>query len=259
MPRSWRLVLFGAFLLVAIVIPSIVQFYTDWLWFGETGYQDVFFRTLRAQGTVGAMALLIAFLAIFTNIRIALRAMSPRKLVVMTREGPLNIAIDRRRVQTIGSAVAVLIGVLFGLYASSRWAEWLFFQHGQSFGEVDPILGRDVGFYVFSLPFLETLRGFLLALVIVSMVVSLIVYVMAGAVDINLVLSRRLIFCSCSWRSGRIWTSRVCSPARRASFTGRRTSTSRSAFPRCGCSRSCPSPEPRSRRTRPSSPRGGRS
>ena len=32
--------------------PSLVRFYTDWLWFGEVGYQQVFFTMLRAQGTL---------------------------------------------------------------------------------------------------------------------------------------------------------------------------------------------------------------
>ena len=46
-----------------------------------------------------------------------------------------------------------------GLFASSQWQAWLMFQHAQPFGESDPILGHDIGFYVFRLPFLELLRG----------------------------------------------------------------------------------------------------
>ena len=53
MKRSWRIPLIGAFLMLAIVLPAAVTFYTDWLWFGETGYQEVFVRRLTAQGALG--------------------------------------------------------------------------------------------------------------------------------------------------------------------------------------------------------------
>ena len=90
-----------------------------------------------------------------------MRTISPRTLVLNTREGPITIAIDRQRVQPVGTAVAAVLALLFGVFASAQWQDWLFFRHGQPFGEVDPVLGKDVGFYVFQLPFLDALRGYL--------------------------------------------------------------------------------------------------
>ena len=58
-----------------------------------------------------------------------------------------------------------LLALLFGVVCSSQWQDWLLFRHGLPFGEVDPVLGKDVGFFVFQLPFLEALRGYLFALV----------------------------------------------------------------------------------------------
>ena len=48
---------------------------------------------------------------------------------------------------------------MIGLYASSQWETWLTWLNAVPFGQADPILGRDAGFYVFSLPFLQTVRG----------------------------------------------------------------------------------------------------
>lgn len=183
-----RYVVLAALFLGATMVPAAITLYTDWLWFGETGYQAVFLRTITAQSQVGAAAMGLVFIVLFFNLQLAVRTLSPRDWVLMTREGPITVSLDRRRVQPVASAAAGVIAVLFGLYASSRWEDWLLFRYAQPFGDLDPVLGRDVGFYVFQLPFLQAFQGFLFALVALSIVVAGTVYTLAGAV--NLVVSR---------------------------------------------------------------------
>ena len=186
MTRRWRIPLFVAALaLLVIVVPSAIRFYTDWLWFGETGYQDVFVTTLTAQGTLAGAAMVLALGVLLLNLRMAMRTISPRELVLVTREGPIAITVDRQHVQPVGTALAVVVALLFGVFASAQWQDWLLFRHAQPFGDVDPVLGKDVGFYVFQLPFLEALRGYLLALVALAGVLAGAVYVVAGAVDVD--------------------------------------------------------------------------
>src|SRR5688572_83940 len=178
-----RIALVGAALLAIFVLPAAITFYTDWLWFGETGYQQVFVGTLKAQSQLGAAALGLAFVVLFANVLIALRTLAPRDWVLVTREGPISISLDRRRVQPAATAIIGIVSLLFGVFASSQWQAWLLFQHAQPFGESDPILGHDIGFYVFRLGFLELLRGFLLALVLVSALASGAIYALAGVLD----------------------------------------------------------------------------
>jgi uncharacterized protein len=64
--RRGRLIFIVA--VVALAIPSAVEVYTDWLWFGETGYQRVFLRKLTAQMSLGAAGGALAFSALFLNI-----------------------------------------------------------------------------------------------------------------------------------------------------------------------------------------------
>ena len=52
MTRNWRILVIGAFLIVVVGLPAAVTFYIDWLWFGETGYQDVFLRKITTQGAL---------------------------------------------------------------------------------------------------------------------------------------------------------------------------------------------------------------
>ncbi len=180
-----RILILGAVILAVILLPAAVNFYTDWLWFGETGFQQVFLGTLTAQSQLGATAMGIAFVVLFANVLIALRSLAPRDWVVVTREGPINISLDRRKVQPVATALAGVIAVLFGIWASSQWQAWLLFRHAQPFGAADPILGYDISFYTFRLPFLEMARGFLMAVVIVSALLAGTIYVLAGALNWN--------------------------------------------------------------------------
>ena len=168
-----------------IVVPSAIRFYTDWLWFGETGYRDVFITTLAAEGTLAGAAMVLALGVLLLNLRVALRTHSTRELALVTREGPIAFTVDRRHVQTIGTALAVVVALLFGVYGLGQWQVWLLFRHAQPFGDVDPVLGKDVSFYIFQLPFLEVIRGYLFALVALSFVATGAVYVVAGAVEVD--------------------------------------------------------------------------
>ena len=185
MRRRLRTALVAAVVLLMLIVPTLVDFYTDWLWFGETGYQNVFLRTVASRITLGAVATVLALAVLLINIRVAMRHFPVRQFVFATREGPIAIPFDSRRARAVSVAAATAVAIVFGLYASSQWLEWLLFLRAQPFGEIDPILGRDASFYVFRLPFLDTLRGFLLTLVALSGLASAAVYVLAGALTFD--------------------------------------------------------------------------
>ena len=56
-----------------ILLPSFAQIYTEWIWFGETGYQSVFLTSLATRGLVGVGVFAIAFTTLFLNLRLAVR------------------------------------------------------------------------------------------------------------------------------------------------------------------------------------------
>jgi uncharacterized membrane protein (UPF0182 family) len=134
-----------AVVLLFFVLPSFATLYTDWLWFVETGYEQVFLRTLSARVTIGVIAFLIVFAVLFVNIRLAQGALKQRSFTVFGPQGPRTVAID--------------MALFVALYASARWEIWLMAQNAVPFGTSDPILGRDISFYVFQLPFLHFLHN----------------------------------------------------------------------------------------------------
>ena len=186
MTRRWRRSLVVTVALLVLLVPAAIEFYTDWLWFGETCYQSVFFRILASRATLGAVGMTLAFGVLLLNMRVAMRRFSLRQLVFTTREGPIALAFHPDRARAVSVVIAGVVALLLGLYASSQWLEWLLFLNAQPFGEADPVLGRDASFYVFQLPFLDIFRGFLLVLAVLSGLAATALYVLAGELNVNL-------------------------------------------------------------------------
>jgi len=181
--RPVRFVVLGLFALLFFAGPSAVRFYTDWLWFGEVGYQSVFLTMLRGQATLFVAAFAVAALWLSFNFRLALAAIGDIRPVFTTREGIEVPLPGRRQLRTIGSAVATVLAIFIGLYASSRWETWLAWRNAQPFGTADPILGRDAAFYVFSLPFLQLMRGLAQGLVLIAGLGAGFLYFVSGSLS----------------------------------------------------------------------------
>ena len=181
MIRPSRIAIVVGLVLLALIAPSLVKFYTDWLWFGEVGYQPVFLTMLRAQGLLFVIAFAIAVAWLAANIRTAVVGIGDLRPVFTTREG-LELALPGgRQLRTLGMAVAVLLAVIVAFYAAGNWETWLLWRNAVSFGTTDPILGRDVSFYVFSLPFLQFARGLAQGLVILAALAAGALYLVSGS------------------------------------------------------------------------------
>jgi uncharacterized protein len=162
------IVILGVVGFMLFAVPSLVALYTDWLWFGEVGYQDVFLRTLSARATLFAVVFVFAFALLYANVRVAQTAVKRRQFTIMTPQGPHVIAVGPQRIRSLLYAGAALAAFLLALYASSRWDTWLLARNAVAFGTSDPILGRDASFYVFRLPFLQFVQSLLFMTVLVA-------------------------------------------------------------------------------------------
>ena len=146
MTSPLRLVLLALGLLVFLGGPSLLRFYTDWLWFGEVGYQQVFLTMLRSQGALFSLSFIFATVWFVVNLNVALNAIGNVRPVLTTREGIQVTLPGGQQLRTIARGAALLLAALIGLFVSGQWQEWLMWRVGVPFGVADPILGHDVGF-----------------------------------------------------------------------------------------------------------------
>jgi hypothetical protein len=179
--RFWLM----AVILLAILIgwPTWAGFYTDWLWFQQLGYQTVFSTTLVTKVALGLAVGLIAASFFALNFRLALRQSPEPKLSrsFFEIEGR-NVPVPdfTRLVRPLALPVALAAGVFLGARAWGLWDVVLRYRYQIPFGETDPIFGRDIAYYVFTLPALESLLSLLLVLVIVSLAGATLIYVLRG-------------------------------------------------------------------------------
>lgn len=152
--RALRWILVLLLLLLLFLAPTLSRWYTDWLWFVEVGYTQVFWTPFltRVVVTLGAGAILFLLLAL--NLTPLLRAFPPRSSIIEmfpTQRGVFEGRVRQIRSLFIwmGVGVAVFLG---GLSVSGRWAMFQQFLHALPFGQKDPIFGLDLGFYFFRLP-----------------------------------------------------------------------------------------------------------
>ena len=180
-----RIVLTVTALLLLVTLPSFAHLYTEWLWFGETGYQSVFLKSLTTKGLVGVGVFAAAFLVLFGNLRLAARAQR-RPYVVFPGGGDIQpVVLEPRHLRWLAAGASALLALFLSGAASGQWLMLLQFLDATPFGEADPLFGRDAGFYIFSLPLLDTVRLLLLAMVGLALVGSGALYVIGGQLGLT--------------------------------------------------------------------------
>ncbi|HVL65000.1 MAG TPA: UPF0182 family protein [Actinomycetota bacterium] len=137
-----------------------VRFYTDILWFREVGFSSVLFTSLSTQFMVGAAVGLAVGILVWLNLVIAGRGAPAYRL---GRIGGAPDPVERYRevltphLRWVRVGVGALMGLVAGLGAASMWQTYLLWANRVPFGVRDPQFGRDVGFFVFELPFYDAL------------------------------------------------------------------------------------------------------
>ncbi|WP_205800963.1 UPF0182 family membrane protein [Micromonospora thermarum] len=178
-------VLVGVFVLFTLLGWG-VQAWTDWLWFDEVDYKEVFTGVLATR--------LLLFLAVGLGMAVVVGGnlwLAHRLRPRMRPQSPEQATLERYRMLlsprlgTWIALVAAVVGLFAGLSAQSRWNQWLLFRNGGDFGVKDPEFGVDVGFYVFDLPFWRYLLGVAFTAVVLALIGALAVHYIFGGVRLQ--------------------------------------------------------------------------
>ena len=152
---AWALALLGLYVLLAI--PSL---YGDYLWFEQVGYTGVFLTILGYRIALFAAVTVVTAAVLLASLRLALERVGDQPAGLRT---------------AYVAAVVVVSGVI-GLRYAASWDVVLRFLHAVPFGRLDPVYGREVGFYVFDLPLFRLAVGYVRLLAFAALGVGLVVY-----------------------------------------------------------------------------------
>lgn len=151
-------ILVAVLALLVIFGGALVTLYTDYLWFKDLHFQQVFTTRLSTQLEVGFLFGLVFFAIIYGNLWYARRIAPPSPPVGIEQQLLERLGrLARRGLGLLLFAGSIVVSVMVGLEAATHWQEWLMYVHWSPFGSTDPVFGKDIGFYVFQLPFLSYL------------------------------------------------------------------------------------------------------
>jgi uncharacterized membrane protein (UPF0182 family) len=154
-----------------LAITALASFYVDLAWFAELNALPVLWTRVFARWGLGLGAFVFALAVVGVNIRACWRGTNP----------------------AWAWAIALGLSGCLAWFLSQHWFTLLLWLHQVPVGESDPIFNRDLGFFLFSLPFLEKLQHWCFNLVLLTLVaVALIYFVELGLSEQRLTLALSL-------------------------------------------------------------------
>ena len=177
--RLALLVALGAVLLGG---STAVSYYVDALWFESLGYSSVFWTRLSLQGATFAAFALATFLVVYG----VFRALKPNSLgqlagaTMLFNRRPVTLPVEPV-LKLLGLGLSLGIAAVTGASMMSQWMTLaLYWDAPRSAALPDPIFGRSLDFYLFTLPALQLVSGWLLTLSIIACLIAALFVVITG-------------------------------------------------------------------------------
>ncbi|HTI36955.1 MAG TPA: UPF0182 family protein [Vicinamibacterales bacterium] len=177
---------------------TLLSYYVEALWFDSLGYGQVFWKTLALQSTVfGAFAVLT-----FAILYGAFRGLEPdvgSDGFIMMNGRPVRLPVGPV-LRFVAGVVAAAIALATAAGMASDWPTFALWWYGRPTASafvsaadrsVDPIFGRPIPFYLFSLPAWQEIAGWLITLALVLIVMALFAAAMSGTAQAAARLTRR--------------------------------------------------------------------
>src|SRR5262252_2202834 len=183
--RRGRLFLLAALVVLLIGAGTSLSYYVDALWFESLGFIDVFWKTLNLQAAAFVVFSAITFLAIYG----AFLAFKPANFgeggsggTIIVNGQPVEIPVGPA-LRVIALVVSALVALITGAGMMSEWPTLALAWYGRAAAggtSVDPIFGRPLDFYLFTLPALNLISGWLMTLAVVACGIAIFFLVVGG-------------------------------------------------------------------------------
>ena len=173
----------AALFVIGAILVSLSGFYADILWFKSVNFSSVWKTTLLTKAELFIVFGLVTSLIISSNIYLAHRN---RPIYVPTSLEADNIERYRGQLDPIKRSVLIAISVAVfyfaGMSGSRLWQTWLPFKNSTPFGVKDPQFGLDISFFAFKLPLYESLIGWAISTLLLTLIVTAGVHYLYGGI-----------------------------------------------------------------------------
>ena len=134
---------------------AVATFFTYYLWFDSVDLNSVLLKIILTKSALVAATSLLAFVFIFINLRLAVRATPVMDIFEsFESQDPLSRFREffNERFLKYRFWGALGLSLFLGAGASQLWEQVLLFLNQKSFGIADPVFQYDVSSFVFGLP-----------------------------------------------------------------------------------------------------------
>ena len=195
------------FLLILAVLAGILfaarttlSYYVDVLWFGSLGYGGVFWKTLNLQWGVFVAFAAATFLILYGSFLALKRAHLPdlpSGHTIFIGQQPVRLPVEPV-LRLIALVVSLVIAAITGAGMMVEWPTLaLFWYAPDSAGAVDPIFGKPLNFFLFTLPAWQLIVNWLLTLAVITCALAVLFIFISGGAS---VLARRRSYVTLPWR-----------------------------------------------------------
>ncbi|MFM7616575.1 MAG: UPF0182 family protein [Actinomycetes bacterium] len=184
--RGWLIALGVVLVVLFMSFRAMAVFYTDYLWFSSVGFSDTWRSLLAAKVGLGLVFFTTFFVLMYTSLTIADR-LAPRTRPVPAVEDLASRyqATAARYSARIRLLVSAFFAIVVGGTVAGEWQQWVLFTHRVSFGRVDPQFNKDIGFYVFQLPFINFFLNWLFVALVVVLVATIVMHYLNGGIRLQ--------------------------------------------------------------------------
>ncbi len=177
--KKWLFVLAAVVFIGSLFADKILSFYIDWLWFESHGFTSVLWTVLVSQIGFGLLTGVLFFLFTFGFLNQVYKKTSHLPILLsdqVRREVPL-LDFMAGNLKLLIFAAPLVLSVMTGLVMAQQWETLLQYLNASPYGEVDPIFGKDISFYFFTLPLWLLVKSLLWeTMIVLSLGVGLIYF-----------------------------------------------------------------------------------
>jgi len=188
-PQSRR-----GFLLILVVLAAIffggraaLSYCVDVLWFGSLGYGDVFWKTLSLQWgifTAFAAATFVILYGSFLALKHAHLPDLPSGHTIFIGRQPVKLPVEPV-LRLIAVVVSLAIAAATGAGMMAEWPTLALFWYAPVVGGVvDPIFGKPLNFFLFTLPAWQLIGGWLLTLAVITCALAVFFLLITGGAGV---------------------------------------------------------------------------
>jgi len=171
-------VFLGLIVILIFFLSNIVNLAINIQWFNEVGYLSVYFTKL----TTILKLMLPMFIVSYTAIWVYYKSF---KGSFLRLDKSCEVSKKKGKSEKI---ISVFINIIISFtisitFATNYWYKILQFVNSTSFESKDPLFKKDISFFIFKLPLIESLNKALLTIFIVLISITVIIYIVLTAKD----------------------------------------------------------------------------